>query len=112
MKGKLLLGSILLIVGFVLAVLAAAGISQLGPAPDTAAVVGDQNAPVREQAASMMLPVIAGVSIAAGAALVGIGMGTFRRPRIVPSDSPKADEAVTTRPLGDDGTTLRRRTGA
>jgi hypothetical protein len=51
-----------------------------------------QTTPVSDEAASMVLPVIAGLSIAAGAALVGIGMGSSRRSKIVPADSPKADE--------------------
>jgi hypothetical protein len=115
MKGKLLLGILLVVVGFTLAVLAAAGATRLGQARDASAVVGDQNEPARDQASSLMLPILAGVSIAAGAVLVGIGMGNFRRPTIVPANSPKADEAATTRPLGDEGvrgTTMRRRTGA
>jgi hypothetical protein len=109
MKGKLLLGSALVVVGFMLAVLSAAGISQPGQTRDASTViVGDQNQPDRDEAISMVLPVVAGLSIAAGAVLVGIGVGSFRRPKIVPPDSPKADEAATTRPLSDDGTTMRR----
>ena len=110
MKGKLVLGIFLIVVGFILAVIAAAGLSEPGntrTAPSV--VVGDQNQPERDEAASVMLPILAGLSIAAGAALVGIGMGSFRRPVIVPPDSPKADEAATTRPLNDEGTTMRRR---
>jgi hypothetical protein len=109
MKGKIALGGILIVVGFILAVVAAAGLSEPGntrTAPSV--VVGDQNQPERDNAASIMLPVLAGLSIAAGAALLGIGMGSFRRPLIVPPDSPKADEAATTRPLNDEGTTMRR----
>jgi hypothetical protein len=110
MKGKLLLGSALLVVGFILAVFGAAGFSQPAHTRDASTViVGDQNQPVRDEAASRVLPVIAGLSIAAGASLVGIGMGSFRRPTIVPAESPKADEAATTRPLSDDATSLPRR---
>jgi hypothetical protein len=112
MKGKLLLGIVLIVVGFTLAVLTAAGATRLRQARDASTVVGDQNEPARDQASSLVVPILAGVSIAAGAALVGIGMGSFRRPTIVPANSPKADEAATTRPLGDEGKTMRRRTGA
>lgn len=45
----------------------------------------------------MILPVIAGLAIAAGAALIGIGMGNFKHPKIVPPDSPQAENAATTR---------------
>lgn len=110
MKGKLLLGAALLVVGFILAVVISAGVTQPGRARDASAAVGDQNEPARDRTSSMVLPVLAGVSIAAGAVLLGIGIG-FRRPKIVPANSPKADEAATTRPLGDEGT-MRRRTGA
>ena len=60
-------------------------------------IVGDQNQAERNEVANMLIPVIAGVSIAAGAALIGIGMGAFRRPKIVPPDSPEASKAATTR---------------
>ena len=114
MKGKLLLGGALIVVGFILAVFGAAGITQPAHTRDASTViVGDQNQPARDEAASMVVPIIAGLSIAAGAALVGIGMLTFRRPKIVPADSAKADEAATTRPLTDDATAMpRRKAGA
>jgi hypothetical protein len=114
MKGKLLLGSALIVVGFILAVFATTGISQPAHTRDASTViVGDQNQPVRDEATSMAFPIIAGLSIAAGAALVGIGMVGFRRPKVVPADSPKADEAATTRPLSDDAPSMpRRKAGA
>ncbi len=109
MKGKILLGSALLIVGFMLVVMSAAGVTQPASTRDASPViVGDQNQPVRDEAASILLPVIAGVTIAAGAVLIGLGMGSFRRPKIVPPDSPRADEAATTRPLHDDESSIRR----
>ena len=67
MKGKLVLGIVLIVVGFILVVVAAAGLSEPGntrTAPPV--VVGDQNQPHRDQVASIMLPVLAGLSIAAG----------------------------------------------
>ena len=112
MKGKLLLGTFLIVVGFILAVVAVAGLREPGnvrTAPGV--IVGDQNQRGRDEAASIMLPVLAGLSIAAGAALVGIGMGSFRRPLVVPPHSPEADEAVTTRPLNDEGAMRRRNAG-
>ena len=117
MKGKLLLGGVLIIVGFILAVITASGLTYSRDAATTrnapTATVGDQNEPVRTEVVSMALPIVAGLSIAAGAVLVGIGMGSFRRPIIVPPDSPKADEAATTRPLGDEGAAMpRRKAGA
>src|SRR6187455_2261074 len=111
MKGKLVLGTFLIVVGFILAVVAAAGLREPGnvrTAPGV--IVGDQNQRGRDEAASIMLPVLAGLSIAAGAALVGIGMG-FRRPLVVSPHSPKADEAATTRPLNDESAMRRRNAG-
>ena len=106
MQVKLLLGILLLVVGLVLAVTGVISVNQSNEVRDNPAVVGGQNAVVgdqnegdREEAASMMLPVIAGLTIAAGAALIGIGMGNFRRPKIVPPNSPQAEKAATTRPL-------------
>ena len=95
MKGKLVLGVLILVVGLI------AGIYGLiGPGQRTevreGVIVGDQNQPERDEAATILIPVIAGVSIAAGAALIGIGMGAFRRPKIVPPDSPEAHKAATT----------------
>ena len=112
MKGKLVLGTFLIVVGFILAVVAAAGLREPGnvrTAPGV--IVGDQNQRGRDEAASIMLPVLAGLSIAAGAALVGIGMGSFRRPLVVSPHSPKADEAATTRPLNDESAMRRRNAG-
>jgi len=107
MKGKILLGGALIIIGFILVVVSAAGVTQpaRGASP---VIVGDQNQPVREEATSMLIPVVAGLAIAAGAVFVGLGMGSFRRPKIVPADSPQADEAATTRPLTDEGSSMRR----
>jgi hypothetical protein len=106
MQVKLLLGILLLVVGLVLAVTGVISINQTDEARDNpsvageqSTVVGDQNEPDREEAASMMLPVIAGLTIAAGAALIGIGMGNFRNPKIVPPNSPQEEKAATTRPL-------------
>ena len=112
MKAKLVLGTFLIVVGFILAVVAAAGLREPGnvrTAPGV--IVGDQNQPGRDEAASIMLPLLAGLSLAAGAALIGIGMGSFRRPLVVPPHSPKADEAVTTRPLNDESAMRRRNAG-
>jgi hypothetical protein len=97
MKGKVLLGILILVVGLIAAIYGVAGMSEPNPGRDDAAIVGDQNQPDREEAASVLMPVVAGVSIAAGAALIGIGMGAFRRPKIVPPDSPEASKAATTR---------------
>jgi uncharacterized membrane protein YfcA len=106
MPVKLLLGILLLIVGLVVAVTGVISINQSDEVRDNPAVVGEQNAvvgdqnePEREEAASMMLPVIAGLAIAAGAALIGIGMGNFSHPKIVPPNSPQAEKAATTRRL-------------
>ena len=106
MQVKLLLGILLLMVGLVVAVTGVISINQTDEVRGNPAVVGgenaivgDQNEPDREEAASMMLPVIGGLAIAAGAALIGIGMGNFRHPKIVPPNSPQAEKAATTRPL-------------
>ncbi len=97
MKGKVLLGVLILVVGLLAGVYSIAGMSSVGnEAREETQIVGDQNQRDRDDAASMLIPVIAGVSIAAGAALIGIGMGAFRRPKIVPPDSPEAHKAATT----------------
>jgi tetrahydromethanopterin S-methyltransferase subunit D len=97
MKGKVWLGILMLVVGFIAAVYGFGGVSQPNDVRDQAPVVGDQNQPQRQEIASVLVPVIAGVSLAAGAALVGLGMGAFRRPKIVPPESPEASRAATTR---------------
>jgi cadmium resistance protein CadD (predicted permease) len=97
MKGKVLLGILVLVVGLIAAIYGVARTSEPDQGRDEAAIVGDQNEPDREEAASMLIPVVAGISIAAGAALIGIGIGAFRRPKIVPPDSPEASKAATTR---------------
>jgi hypothetical protein len=91
------LGILGLVVGLIAAVYGVARMPEPNQGRDEAAIVGDQNEPDREEAASALIPVVAGVSIAAGAALIGIGMGAFRRPKIVPADSPEASKAATTR---------------
>ena len=61
MKAKLVLGTFLIVVGFILAVVAAAGLREPGnvrTAPGV--IVGDQNQRGRDEAASIMLPVLAG----------------------------------------------------
>jgi hypothetical protein len=101
MKGKILLGVALVVVGFIVAVGGFAGLRQPDNVRVESAAVGDQNQPHRDEAAGIMIPVIAGLSLAAGALLIGLGMGGLRRPRIVRPNSPDADEAATTRPLSD-----------
>lgn len=92
-------GIILLVVGLIAAIASVAGIGVGGNRADAAnpvAIVGDQNQPARDEATSLMLPIIAGIAIAAGGVLIGIGMGRFEDPRVVPADSPRAHEAATT----------------
>ena len=91
------LGILLLVVGLVTAFASIAGLGQPGDARGNSAIVGDQNQPARGQATSLMLPIIAGLTIAAGGVLVGIGMGQFEDPKIVPHDSPQAEKAATSR---------------
>jgi hypothetical protein len=86
-----------MVVGLFVAVVGIAGIARPDRPRDDARVVGDQNEPYRDAASSMMLPVIGGLALAGGAFLVGIGMGSFRNPRIVPAGSPRARKAATTR---------------
>lgn len=95
------LGILLLMVGLIAAIAAIAGMGAPTAArnPDPVAIVGDQNQPARDQATSLMLPIIAGLAIAAGGALVGIGVGRFENPKIVPANSPQAEKAATTRGL-------------
>ena len=104
MKGKVLLGILILVVGLIAAIYGITDMSEPNDVRKDAAItgtqeqtVGDQNRGEREEVANVLIPVIAGVSIAAGAALIGIGIGAFRRPKIVPPDSPEASKAATTR---------------
>jgi hypothetical protein len=97
MNGKMLLGMVIVVIGLISAAYGIAGRSEPNEARNEAVIVGDQNQPAREEALSMLIPVLAGVSIAAGATLIGIGIGNFRRPKIVPADSPNASKAATTR---------------
>jgi hypothetical protein len=91
------LGIVLIIVGLVIAVVGITGIARPENLREDARIVGDQNQPERQAASSMLLPVIAGLTLAGGAFLVGVGMGNFRRPTIVPPDSAEASKATTTR---------------
>jgi len=92
-------GILLLMVGLIAAIATVAGVGQATDArnPDPVAIVGDQNQPARNQATTLLLPIMAGLAIAAGGVLVGIGMGRFENPKIVPADSPRAEKAATTR---------------
>ena len=94
-----ILGILLLTVGLIAAIATLAGVGRSADArnPDPVAIVGDQNQPARDQATSLFLPILAGLGIAAGGVLVGIGMGHFGNPKIVPADSPQAEKAATTR---------------
>jgi hypothetical protein len=97
MNGKSFLGAVLVVVGLIAAGAGIVGGGRPEGPQDKPAIVGDQNQQERSGATSMALPVIAGLAIAGGAALVGIGMGHFRHPTIVPPESPHASEAATTR---------------
>lgn len=93
-------GILLLVVGLIAAIAAIAGVGVLADragVADPVAIVGDQNQRVRDQATSLALPIMAGIAIAAGGVLIGIGMGRFENPKIVPADSPRAEKAATTR---------------
>ena len=80
------LGILLLVVGLLTAIASIAGLGQpAGDARENTAIPGDQNQPARD------------LTIAAGGVLVGIGMGHFEDPKIVPPDSPQAEKAATTR---------------
>jgi hypothetical protein len=105
MRGKILLGIALLIVGFIAAVIWFAGTSEPTTVSSESTIVGDANKPEREQAASIVLPVIAGVTIAAGAVLIGIGMANFKRPTVVPPNSPEEEKAATSRPISNENVT-------
>jgi hypothetical protein len=62
---------------------------------------------------SIAWPLVAGLSLAIGGALVGIGMGRFRRPMVVRPHSPQAAKAVTSAGVVHDerGTYRRTRIG-
>ena len=92
-----ILGILLLMVGLIAAIASIAGLGQSADTGNPAAIVGDQNQPARDQATSLLLPIMAGISIAAGGVLIGIGMGRFEDPKIVPANSPQAEKAATTR---------------
>lgn len=93
-------GILLLMVGLIAAIATIAGMGRAADDarnPDPVAIVGDQNQPARDQATSLLLPIMAGLAIAAGGVLVGLGMGRFENPKIVPANSPQAEKAATTR---------------
>jgi hypothetical protein len=96
MNGKSLLGAILLTIGLIAGVVGITGLGTERDSPQDSSAIGDQNQQDRTKVASMALPVIAGLAIAGGAALIGIGMGRFGNPTIVPPDSPRAHKAATT----------------
>jgi hypothetical protein len=89
-------GVLLLIVGLIAAIASIAGLGQSADSGNPVAIVGDQNEPARDQATSLLLPIMAGIAIAAGGVLIGIGMGRFENPKVVSADSPRAHEAATT----------------
>ncbi len=92
-------GILLVVVGLIAAIVSIAGVgtrADRAEVADPVAIVGDQNQPARDQASSMMLPIMAGIAVAAGGVLIGLGMGRFSNPKVVPSDSPRAHEAHTT----------------
>ena len=90
------LGILLLLVGLIAAIASIAGLGQPAESANPVAIVGDQNQPARDQATSLLMPIMAGIAIAAGGVLIGIGMGRFENPKVVPADSPRAHEAATT----------------
>lgn len=95
MKIKAFLGAVLLVLGLIVAATVVIGVG--GSPRDKSAVVGDQNQGARSDTVSVLLPIVAGLTIACGAALIGVGMGHFENPTIVPPDSPHASEAATSR---------------
>jgi hypothetical protein len=90
-------GILLLVIGLAAAIGSIAGVGRPADDRNDVVTVGDQNRPARKEATSVLLPIIAGMTIAAGGVLVGIGMGHFADPKIVPADSPAAEKAATTR---------------
>src|SRR5262245_54302976 len=105
MNVKILLGICVLIIGLGAAIIGIAGVDRPDDVRNAPAIAGaqsppipgDQNEPVRRDAASFALPILAGLAIASGAALIGIGMGHFGDPKVIPPDSPQAEKAATTR---------------
>jgi hypothetical protein len=107
MNAKILLGMVVLllgIIGIIGAAVGIVGVDRPGDVRDPPAIArqqsqpgpGEQDQPERRQAGSMVVPVLAGLAIAAGGTLIGIGIGNFRHPKIVPPDSPQAEKAATT----------------
>ena len=98
MKIKAFLGAVLLVLGLIAAVTVVIGVGGTSAGPrDKSAVVGDQNQQARSDTVSVLLPIVAGLTIACGAALIGVGMGHFNNPADVPPDSPQASQAATSR---------------
>jgi hypothetical protein len=114
MNGKLILGVVLMIVGLTVAVagIMRAGANDVRETPPTQAVE-----PARAQespgSSSIAWPLFAGLSLAVGGALVGLGMGRFKRPMVVRPHSPQATKAVTSTGVVHDekGTERRSRIG-
>jgi hypothetical protein len=115
MNGKLILGVVLMIVGLAVAVggIVRGGGRDVRETPPTQAVGPSQAQDSPGSSSSIAWPLVAGLSIAIGGALVGIGMGRFKRPMVVRPHSPQATKAVTSTGVVHDekGTDRRSRTG-
>lgn len=79
MNFKLLLGIALFLIGIVTA---AIGIAGVGDEPATTAVVAeDSPQPFETAAGNMVIPAVAGLSLAIGGLLIGLSMGNWKNPR-------------------------------
>jgi len=76
MKLSLLVGVMLLVIGFAAAL---AGIFDVGQ--QTSQAVGSEQAPLVDSLWAVAIPVISGLGLAIGGLLVGLSMGNWRHPR-------------------------------
>jgi branched-subunit amino acid ABC-type transport system permease component len=88
MKPSMLIGAVLLVIGFATALV---GILGVGAAPTDAIQPSTGQFPILGLSMDVAVPVISGLSLAIGALLVGLSMGNWRNPR---SHQERGDEVV------------------
>jgi hypothetical protein len=80
MNLRLLVGIVLFAIGLVTAVIGIANVANpAGPA--SVMTEPSQSPPLAEAAGSLLIPLVAGLSLAIGGLLIGISLGNWNRPR-------------------------------
>ena len=80
MNVKLAVGTVLFVIGLITAAVGIVGVGM--PTGPDVAVENNQNAGVMEQAVrNVVIPAVAGLSLAIGGLLIGLSMGNWKHPR-------------------------------